>query len=248
MRLAFAIALMLAAAALPCRAGITIDDWNNDSLSSPTGTVDIDVEGVSSRTATISNSTTLESVAVTLTSAGWGDLNAVNGDELAVDVANINDSATYFDGQSAIAESLTLQFDKTVTITSLAFNNINWDPFAGDYIYEFVRVFIGGTHTYTLFSESAITSHPGYTGATGPIQGSAGDDFNGLSWNIPASTVVELRFGADPLSFSIQQGYRLDNVSFSVAAVPEASAFAFGGAACGLAVAWTWRRRRGLVA
>ncbi len=239
------LALVIAAAPASSRASITIDGWDSDSLSSPSGTVSVNVDGLSTRTATVSNSTTLESVAVTLATPSLGNFaSALSGDQLGLDHLSPSDSVLFFDGQSGQAEAFTLQFDQSVTITTLHFENLDWDPFAGDYIYEYVLVSIGGTLTHTLFSDSAVTSHPGYTGATGEIQASAGDDFNGLSWNIPAATLVEFRFGADPLSFSTQQGYRLDDVGFTVSAVPEASAFWLGGAVCSLAAVWQWRRQR----
>jgi hypothetical protein len=234
-------ALVFAVGPLIGRADISIRQWDEDLLSHPNGNVRVDADGLSSITKTISNSTTLESTTVTLTTAGTGVFESP-GDMLGVDGPGA-DTTDYFDGSSGTGEAITLLFNTAVTITSLAFENIQWDPNgAGDADddYEFVRVSIGGTHTYSLFSDSAVTSHPGYTGATGAIQGIAGDDFNGLSWSIPASTLVEFRFGADATSFTSQEGFRLDDISFT--AVPEASPFFYGSVMAAVLCAWKWRQ------
>jgi hypothetical protein len=240
--LAAIITALLAAAPLSALADISFRQWDEDLLSSANGNVRVDADGFNSITKTISNSSTLESTTVTLSTAGTGVFESP-GDMLGVDGPGA-DTADYFDGASGTGEAITLLFNTAVTITSLAFENIQWDPNGlgnTDDDYEFVRVSIGGTHTYSLFSDSAVTSHPGYTGATGAIQGSAGDDFNGLSWSIPASTLVEFRFGADATSFTSQEGFRLDDISFT--AVPEASPFFYGGVMAAVLCAWKWRQK-----
>ena len=220
-----------------CPATIVMEKWKNDSLSSSSGTVEIAADGSSSVSKTLTNTTTTESVNVTFSASTGTFRDSSSEQRVGVDAAGNGDDANRIDGQVGTAEFVTFLFDKAITITSLNLQDINWDlNGAGDANddYEFALVSIGGTLTHTLFSEDAVTTHAGFTGATGPIKATGSDDFTGLSWSIPASTLLKFQFGADAASFTGQDGFSIDNIAFTVAAVPEASALHFGGMICGV--------------
>lgn len=206
--------------------GLVINGWNTDSLATPSGVVQIDVDGFAAATKLISNTTSGESVSVTV-SANTGSLNdSSGGSQLGINAAESGDSTQMIDAGGGVTEMISFQFDQPIEITGLGFSGINWDPNTGiaePADYEFVNVLFGGTHNFTLFSDNADTSHPGFTGATNPILSTGSDDFTGLSWSVPAGQMLDLQFGADVASFSSQAGYKLETVSLTV--VPEPSSF-----------------------
>jgi len=193
---------------------ITIDLWDSDSLSSSSGVVSIDVDNLSSRTAAVTNSTTGETVTVTVSGEN-GTLNESGnpGDNLGINSPESGDVTSNIDSRTG-QEGVSFSFSSAVTITALNFTAINWD---GDTDYEYVSVVLDGSEITTLFSDNANESSAGFTGSTNPQAASSGDDFT-LSISVAANTTLSF-FHAENTPDSDSAGFQIDDITFTV--VPE---------------------------